>query len=172
MRTRKRELTIHHDQLKPCLDRNIPPWLKYMRHRLLQGEVDYSLGIGQTEEENSHDLSQLFKDDNDGEPDLLFKRQRKEEDNHQETEQGELGIEGGVWIEEDVWIEEEEDTQQELEQEEEQQDKEDTQQEEEQQDEADTQQEEEQQDLRIVIRERKKEAGERGRKIPSGNERG
>ncbi|CAG2217238.1 unnamed protein product [Mytilus edulis] len=46
MRTRKSELTIHHDQLKPCLDRNIPPWLKYMRHRLLQ-------------------------DDNDGEPDLF-----------------------------------------------------------------------------------------------------
>ncbi|CAG2257817.1 unnamed protein product [Mytilus edulis] len=78
MRTRKRELTIHHDQLKPCLDRIIPPWLKYMRHRLLQGEVDYSLGIGQTEEENSHDLSQLFKDDNDGEPDLFV----------QETEEG------------------------------------------------------------------------------------
>ncbi|CAC5417339.1 unnamed protein product [Mytilus coruscus] len=36
MRTRKRELTIHHDQLKPCSDRSIPQWLKYMRHRLLQ----------------------------------------------------------------------------------------------------------------------------------------
>ncbi|CAC5366894.1 unnamed protein product [Mytilus coruscus] len=78
MRTRKRELTIHHDQLKPCSDRNIPQWLKYMRHRLLEGEVDYSLGFGQTEEENIHELSQLFEEDNDREPDLFV----------QETEDG------------------------------------------------------------------------------------
>ncbi|CAC5385759.1 unnamed protein product [Mytilus coruscus] len=76
MRTRKRELTIHHDQLKPCSDRNIPKWLKYTRNRLLQGEVDYSLGICQSEEENIHDLSQLFREDNDREPDHFV---------HQET---------------------------------------------------------------------------------------
>ncbi|CAC5387157.1 unnamed protein product [Mytilus coruscus] len=75
----KRELTIHHDQLKPCSDRNIPKWLKYMRHRLLQGEVDYSLGIGQSEEENIHDLSQLLREDNDREPDHFV---------HQEIEDG------------------------------------------------------------------------------------
>ncbi|CAG2215849.1 unnamed protein product [Mytilus edulis] len=90
MRTRKRELTIHHDQLKPCLDRNIPPWLKYMRHRLLQGEVDYSLGIGQTEEENIHDLSQLFKEDNDREPDLFV---QETEDGINKDHAGSTGLE-------------------------------------------------------------------------------
>ncbi|CAC5371004.1 unnamed protein product [Mytilus coruscus] len=77
MRTRKRELTIHHDQLQPCSDRDIPQWLKDTSHRLLQGEVDYSLGIGQGEEENIYDLSQLIDEDNDRKPDHFV---------HQETE--------------------------------------------------------------------------------------
>ncbi|CAC5368235.1 unnamed protein product [Mytilus coruscus] len=90
MRTRKRELTIHHDQLKPCSDRNIPQWLKYMRHRHLQGEVDYSLGIDQTEKENIHDLSQLFEEDNDREPYLFV---QETEDGINKDHAGSTGLE-------------------------------------------------------------------------------
>ncbi|CAG2221440.1 unnamed protein product [Mytilus edulis] len=43
-----------------------------------KGEVVYSLRIGQMGEENIHDLSQLFEEDNDREPDIFV----------QETENG------------------------------------------------------------------------------------
>ena len=36
IKNRKRETVVHHDRLKPCKDRNLPIWLKRMRHNLLQ----------------------------------------------------------------------------------------------------------------------------------------
>ena len=36
IKNRKRESVVHHDRLKPCKDRNLPIWLKRMRHNLLQ----------------------------------------------------------------------------------------------------------------------------------------
>ncbi|CAC5411556.1 tatD [Mytilus coruscus] len=61
-----------------------------MRHRLLKGEVDYSLGIGQTEEENIHDLSQLFEEDNDRESDLFV---QETEDGINKDHAGSTGLE-------------------------------------------------------------------------------
>jgi len=57
---RKKELTIHHDQLKLCEDRNLPKWMKYARSRLLNGH-DYS-NEGNVEEDEEVDLSSLFQD--------------------------------------------------------------------------------------------------------------
>ena len=32
---RKREVVVHHDRLKPCMDRSIPMWMRRLRHRVL-----------------------------------------------------------------------------------------------------------------------------------------
>ncbi|VDH94350.1 Hypothetical predicted protein [Mytilus galloprovincialis] len=38
IKLQKSVLTINHDRLKPCKDREVPPWLKQCQHRLQDGE--------------------------------------------------------------------------------------------------------------------------------------
>ena len=38
VKDQKRESVIHHDRMKPCLDHNLPLWLRRMRHELLNDE--------------------------------------------------------------------------------------------------------------------------------------
>ena len=40
LKTRKREVCIHHDNLKPCNDRHIPFWLRRERSRLLNDDTE------------------------------------------------------------------------------------------------------------------------------------
>ena len=35
IKRRKREVVVHHDRLKPCMDRSIPMWIRRLRHRVL-----------------------------------------------------------------------------------------------------------------------------------------
>ena len=49
---RKREVVVHHDRLKPCMDRSIPMWMHRLRHcvshsdeTLPYGEDDDELGL-------------------------------------------------------------------------------------------------------------------------------
>ena len=38
---RKKTYILHHDRLKPCLDRDIPLWLRRKRSNLLQGSGEF-----------------------------------------------------------------------------------------------------------------------------------
>ena len=39
IKNRKREVVMHHDRIKPCLDRNLPLWLRRMRHEILETDL-------------------------------------------------------------------------------------------------------------------------------------
>ena len=54
---RKREVVVHHDRLKPCLDRSIPMWMRRLRHRVL--DLDETLPYEEDDDELG--LTTLFE---------------------------------------------------------------------------------------------------------------
>ena len=54
---RKREIVVHHDRLKPCLDRSIPMWMRRLRHRVL--DLDETLPYEEDDDELG--LTTLFE---------------------------------------------------------------------------------------------------------------
>ena len=54
---RKREVVVHLDRLKPCLDRSIPMWMRRLRHRVL--ELDETLPYEEDDDELG--LTTLFE---------------------------------------------------------------------------------------------------------------
>ena len=48
---------MHHDRLKPCMDRSIPIWMRRLRHRVL--DLDETLPYEEDEDELG--LSTLFE---------------------------------------------------------------------------------------------------------------
>ena len=46
---RKREVVVHYDRLKPCMDRSIPMWMRRLRHRVL--DLDETLPYEEDEDE-------------------------------------------------------------------------------------------------------------------------
>ena len=53
----KREVVVHHDRLKPCMDRSIPMWMRRLRHRVL--DLDETLPYQEDEDELG--LTTLFE---------------------------------------------------------------------------------------------------------------
>ena len=54
---RKREVVVHHDRLKPCMDRSIPMWMRRLRHHVL--DLDETLPYEEDEDELG--LTTLFE---------------------------------------------------------------------------------------------------------------
>ena len=54
---RKREVVVHHDRLKPCMDRSIPMWMRRLRHRVL--DLDETLPYEEDDDELG--LTTLFE---------------------------------------------------------------------------------------------------------------
>ena len=52
----KREVVVHHDRLKSCMDRSIPMWMRRLRHRVL--DLDETLPY---EEDDELGLTTLFE---------------------------------------------------------------------------------------------------------------
>ena len=59
VKTRKREVVMHHDNLKLCKDRYIPIWLRRARNKYLGQEIDDQIDLGDYDE--IIDLRQLFQ---------------------------------------------------------------------------------------------------------------
>ena len=54
---RKREVVVHHDRFKPCMDRSIPMWMHRLRHRVL--DLDETLPYEEDDDELG--LTTLFE---------------------------------------------------------------------------------------------------------------
>ena len=50
---RRREMVVHHDRIVPCLDRQVPLWMRKMRHRFLEAEGPEP--EGEEEDEDNRD---------------------------------------------------------------------------------------------------------------------
>ena len=54
---RKREVVVHHDRLKPCMDRSILLWMRRLRHR----ELDLDETLPYEEDDDELGLTTLFE---------------------------------------------------------------------------------------------------------------
>ena len=75
IKIRKREFVIHHDQIKPCLDRNLPLWIRQMRHNFLNLDEPCEL---EDLEDLGDAFNQLFgsQDDSQSPPEIGEQSQR------------------------------------------------------------------------------------------------